>query len=140
MPRVKTKIPKKPDREYPWMNAEMEQWFHDMAELEDFKERVEFFRDFLTDNEMRMLAQRWHIARELVSAKDSHEVIAERVETSPATVGKVAKQIYLGIGGLMRLLEKTVIDEKQRKYLREKEIEMRNRYGGSYSRVVGYFR
>jgi len=138
--RVKTKISERPDRVYPWLNAEMRLWLTDMGELESFRERVEFFRDFLTDSEMRMLAQRWHIARELVRTKDSHGKIAVRVEASPTTVGAVAKQVYLGIGGLMRLLEKTVIDEQQREYLEKRGIEMRNRYGGSYSHVAGYFR
>ncbi len=117
MPRVKTKIPEEPNLEYPWVNKEMEIWFKDMEKLEGYKEILEFFSDLLTDHELRMLAQRWHIARELVATEDSNREIAKSVDTSPNTVAAVAKRVYLGVGGMEALLKKSVISAEEKRRL-----------------------
>ncbi len=140
MPRVKTKIPENPDPEYPWVNEEMEQWFRDMVRLEGYEEILEYFSDLLTDHELRMIAQRWHIARELVSTKDSNLEIAESVDTSPNTVATVAKNVYLGVGGMETLLKKAVVSAEEQERLDEIKKAMRKRRGGSYNYVRGFFR
>lgn len=140
LPSVKTKIPENPDPEYPWVNEEMETWFRDMEKLEGYKEILEYFSDLLTDNELRMIAQRWYIARELVKTEDSNVDIAERVGASPNTVSAVAKSVYLGVGGMESLLKKSVISAEERKRLEKMKKAMKKKRGGSYSYVKGYFR
>ena len=139
MPRVKTKIPEEPDLEYPWVNEEMKTWFKDMEKLEGYKEILEYFSDLLTDHELRMLAQRWHIARELVSTEDCNNEIAERVDTSPNTVATVASRVYLGLGGMERLLNRAVISVEEQKRLDKIKEAMSRRRGGSRNYVKGYF-
>jgi len=105
VPRVKVKLPKKPRKDYPWMNEEMKKLFTAALCPQDFREQVEFFRDLLTDDELRMIAQRWNIAEELWKTRDSYEKIAKRVETSTTTVGRIAQRLWHGEGGLLRVLE-----------------------------------
>ncbi|MEA2020123.1 MAG: YerC/YecD family TrpR-related protein [Patescibacteria group bacterium] len=141
MIRVKTKLPENPNPEYPWVNKEMEQWFKDMESLEGYEEILKYFSDLLTDNELRMLAQRWHIARELISTEDSNIEIAERVEASPSTVGTVAKRVYYGMGGLLGLLGKVLASAEEKKRLKEiKKAMKKKKRDGSYSYAKGYFR
>ncbi|MFW6143790.1 MAG: YerC/YecD family TrpR-related protein [Patescibacteria group bacterium] len=117
----------------------MEIWFKDMQKLESYEEILEFFTDLLTDNELRMLAQRWHIARELVSTNDSKVAIAERVDTSTTTVCTVANNLYLGVGGMRALLRKCVMTPEEEKLLEERKKAMERRRGGSYNYAKGHF-
>ncbi|MFW6110327.1 MAG: YerC/YecD family TrpR-related protein [Patescibacteria group bacterium] len=120
----------------------MRRWkygFKDMQKLENYEEILKFFTDLLTDNELRMLAQRWHIARELVSTNDSKVAIAERVDTSTTTVCTVANNLYLGVGGMRELLRKCVMTPEEEKLLEERKKAMERRRGGSYNYAKGHF-
>lgn len=126
MPRVKVKFPKKIDRRYPWMNEEMRQLFIALSKAENSREIAEFLRDLLTDDELRMLAQRWHIARAIWSTKDPYSELAEGIETSVATVSRVAYRVWYGGGGFQRILEKVLPkklseDELEKKIVEEEE-------------------
>lgn len=127
MPRVKVKFSGKIDKRYPWMNEEMRQLFVDLAKAEDSREIAEFLRDLLTDDEMRMLAQRWHIARAIWSAKSSYKEIAEKIETSVTTVTRVAYRVWYGGGGFKRILEKVLPKKLSEDELEERMIEEEER-------------
>jgi len=135
--RVKTRVHENPDPEYPWVNEEMETWFKDLEKLEGYEELLEYFSDLLTEHELRMLAQRWHIARELVSTENSYSEIAKEVDTSPTTVATVAKNVYLGVGGMENLLKKSVVSAEEQKRLEKVKEAIRKRKRHSYSYAKG---
>ena len=58
----------------------------------DKPDQVEaFLYDVCTPQELAELANRWHIANLLATTKKSYRDIAEEVETSVTTVGRVAR-------------------------------------------------
>jgi len=115
------------------MNEEMRDFFIAALQTENLKEQAEFFGDILTDNELRMIGQRWHIAVELWKNKDSYEKVAEKVQTSTTTVSKVAKCLHYGYGGMKKILKRLfpkVPDEDQLEEMEmERERQQRKKYG-----------
>jgi len=139
MARVRLKLSSKGiDDRYPWMNDEMHQLFVDMAEIEDFREVVEFMRDLLTDDELRMLAQRWHIARAIWVGRGSYEEMAKEIETSTTTITRIAYRVWYGCGGFKGLLEKVLpkkmsedeLEAKEEKEFKEREARSRGMVRG----------
>jgi TrpR-related protein YerC/YecD len=103
------------------MNEEMRQLFIDLGEVEDFREMAEFLRDLLTNNELRMVAQRWHIARALWSEDKPYRNLAEEIRTSVTTIIRVAYRVWYGGGGFQRILEKVLPKRMSEGELEEKE-------------------
>lgn len=127
MPRVKVRFTGKIDHRYPWMNEEMRLLFVDLAKAEGFREIAEFLRDLLTDNEMRMLAQRWCIARAIWSTETPYRDLAEEIETSVATITRVAHRVWYGCGGFKRILERVLPKKLTKNELEKKMIEEEER-------------
>ncbi|MFW6143925.1 MAG: YerC/YecD family TrpR-related protein [Patescibacteria group bacterium] len=120
------------------MNEEMEKFFIAALQTRNLKEQAKFFRDILTDDELRMIGQRWHIAEELWKTYDSYKKVAERVETSTATVNKVSINLRFGEGGLELILKKLFPkmpdeDEWERREI-EKEERARKKRGHLYAK------
>jgi TrpR-related protein YerC/YecD len=86
------------------MNEEMRQLFLDMGKVKDSRELAEFLKDLLTDDELRMISQRWQIARGLWGKEISYRDLAGEVGTSVATVSRVAYKVWYGGDGLRRIL------------------------------------
>lgn len=108
----------------------MERLFIAALRPQDLREQAEFFRDILTTNELRMIAQRWHIAEELWKTDNGYKDIAQRVETSTTTVGRVAHNLWYGEGGTKRTLEKLfpkIPDEDEFERIEMEKIRQRSR-------------
>ena len=65
-----------------------------------------FLRDLCTLAELEQLTHRWHIVR-LLDEKMPYLEIAERVQTSTATVTRVAHWLRYGTGGYRSVLERS---------------------------------
>lgn len=63
-----------------------------------------FLKDLLTDSELRMIQNRWRIARLLDEGKPIREVAAE-AKVGTDTVERISKKISGGTGGLQKALE-----------------------------------
>jgi len=61
-------------------------------------------RDLLTDSELRMIQNRWRVARFLDEGKSIREVAAE-AGVGTDTVERIAKRLSSGAGGLQKALE-----------------------------------
>lgn len=132
MPRVKVKLPKEKNKEFPWMNEEMKGFFVAALKTQNLRDQAKFFRDILTDNELRMLGLRWHIAEKLWQEEQTYEQIAEELETTTTTVTKIAKRLYFGEGGLELVLKilypkKPDKDELEKDEMRKIEEKMSSR-------------
>jgi len=87
------------------MNEEMESFFIAALQTRNIRDQARFFRDLLTDNELRMIGLRWQIAEKLWQETQTYEQIAEELETTTTTVTKVAKRLRFGEGGLELVLK-----------------------------------
>lgn len=73
------------------LDASAEALMQALLSLKDEQEAKAFLTDLLTPAELRVLAERWLVARLLDSSDLSYREIAERAATSTTTVVRVAR-------------------------------------------------
>lgn len=78
-------------------------FFKVIAGLKNTKEVRQFFEEFLTPAERRMLSQRIGIARLLFQGK-SYGEIANKLKVSHSTIGRVNRWLKYGAGGYRLVL------------------------------------
>jgi TrpR-related protein YerC/YecD len=71
--------------------------------LRDLKEARRFFRDLMTEDEIRMIVGRWQVARMLHEGKTYHEIEAETGYSS-RTIARISRWLREGEGGYRRQL------------------------------------
>ncbi len=74
--------------------------------IDDLAEARKFFRDLLTENEIREFAERWKTARMLASGVPYTEII-KQTGLSSTTVARVARWVKRGTGGYRAALRRT---------------------------------
>jgi TrpR-related protein YerC/YecD len=79
--------------------------FEAIAALESFDEVRAFFKDLLTEAELRELSARWTAAR-MLSRKESYSKIIEATGLSSTTVARVSKWLGKGAGGYRMVLSR----------------------------------
>ena len=72
--------------------------FKAILSLRSIKEAEKFFRDLCTAEELRAIAERWEIVR-LLNQGLTYRKIAQQLDTSTTTVGRVADWYSNGEGG-----------------------------------------
>ena len=65
-----------------------------IKKLKSEKEIVNFMRDLCTPNEIEVLEERWEVAKELYKGKLTYREIASLLNTSTATVTRVARFLF----------------------------------------------
>ena len=78
--------------------------------LKNEQEAQDFFRDLLTEAEIKEFANRWKVAR-MLDEKVQYEVIAKETGMSSTTIARISKWLNNGMGGYKRMLKR--IDKKQ---------------------------
>lgn len=78
-----------------------------LKKLKSLKDLSYFLDDLLTEEEILDLAQRLKIAKQILDQK-TYEEIAEKVQTSTATVSKIGQILKYGKGGLGKTLRSKV--------------------------------
>ena len=94
----------------PLHNPDVEALFEAIQSLRTTEEYYQFFEDACTIKEIQDMSQRLDTAI-LLSKGMSYQKIAEQVEVSSATIGRVSKCLNYGSGGYQTAIER----------LREKE-------------------
>jgi TrpR-related protein YerC/YecD len=87
---------KKIDSMYP--TKSMRELFHAILCIQNQVEAVKYFRDLLTIAEIMEFANRWQMVKLLYEEKPYTE-IAKKLNTSTATVTRVAHWLHHGMGG-----------------------------------------
>jgi TrpR-related protein YerC/YecD len=78
--------------------GEMNEMFEAILSLKTKQEAAQFFRDLLTPAELKEFANRWQMVKLLI-AKKPYTEIATQLQTSTATVTRVAHWLHNGMGG-----------------------------------------
>lgn len=79
--------------------------------LESLVECQRFFRDLLTETEIREFAERWKVAR-LLSQGMPYTAIQEETGLSSRTIARVHKWLKLGKGGYAMMLKRLELSKR----------------------------
>ena len=79
--------------------------FKAMLVLKDVKEMEKFFRDLCTIDELKIMTERWEIAK-LIDEGMSYRKIADKLNVSTTTIGRVALWLNNGEGGYRLVLDR----------------------------------
>jgi len=86
-------------------NESIDRLFKTILNLETIEECYEYFADICTIKEVQDMAQRLDTAI-LLSEGNSYQKIAEEVDVSSATIGRVSKCLNYGSGGYRNAIKK----------------------------------
>ncbi|MBO5908676.1 MAG: TrpR-related protein YerC/YecD [Clostridia bacterium] len=86
-------------------NESIDRLFKTILNLETIEECYEYFADICTIKEVQDMAQRLDTAI-LLSEGHSYQKIAEEVDVSSATIGRVSKCLNYGSGGYRSAIKK----------------------------------
>ncbi len=85
---------------------DIEAMYQAVLTLESLDEAKSFFRDLLTETEIKEFAERWKAARMLAKGVPYTEIIAQ-TGLSSTTVARVARWVKRGTGGYRLALRRT---------------------------------
>lgn len=88
-----------------FQNESVDRLFQTMLNLETIEECYEYFTDICTIKEVQDLAQRLDTAI-LLDKGLSYQKIAEKLDVSTATIGRVSKCLNYGSGGYRSAIDK----------------------------------
>lgn len=88
-----------------WITQEVTDLAGALVTLRSGDEALRFLRDLCTVNELKELAQRWHVARLLDEGVSYHE-ISERTGASSATISRVGQWLRYGRDGYRLVIDR----------------------------------
>jgi TrpR-related protein YerC/YecD len=74
-----------------------------LLSLQTVQETKRFLRDLMTEDEIRMMVDRWRVARMLASGQ-SYRQIEDETGLSSRTIARISKWLRQGAGGYQLLL------------------------------------
>ncbi len=84
---------------------DIDELYSAILSLKDLREAKSFFRDLLTEGEIREFAERWKVAAMLANKVPYTEII-EETGLSSRTVARVARWVNKGTGGYRLVLKR----------------------------------
>lgn len=93
------------NKEDAWMNHDTEAFFGAILLLKHVDEAKKFFRDLLTEKEIKEFGQRWKVARMLAEGT-IYTAIERETGMSSTTIARVHKWLKKGKGGYRLVLER----------------------------------
>jgi TrpR-related protein YerC/YecD len=97
-----------------WMSEATRELASAVAVLRDGDEALRFLRDLCTVNELRELAARWEVARQLDGGTSYHD-ISERTGASSATISRVNQWLRYGRDGYRLVLDRQARARRRRR-------------------------
>jgi TrpR-related protein YerC/YecD len=88
-----------------WRTSDVTALFEAILELETLDEAERFFRDLCTLGELRDMAQRWAVVRQLEAGRHYAEISRE-TGASTATITRIASWLNHGEGGYRLILDR----------------------------------
>jgi TrpR-related protein YerC/YecD len=98
-----------------WRTDDTDALFQAILRLETPAEAEKFFRDLCTLGELRDMAQRWSVARQLDAGRHYAE-ISRSTGASTATITRIASWLNHGEGGYRLLLDRLGESKGNRPY------------------------
>jgi TrpR-related protein YerC/YecD len=98
-----------------WRTNDTDALFEAILRLESPKEAERFFRDLCTLGELRDMAQRWSVVRQLDAGRHYAE-ISRSTGASTATITRIASWLNHGEGGYRLMLDRLRSRKGERPY------------------------
>ena len=92
-----------------WRTDDTDALLDAILRLEDREEAGRFFRDLCTLGELRDMAQRWAVVRQLADGRHYAE-ISRATGASTATITRIASWLNHGEGGYRQMLDRLAKD------------------------------
>ncbi len=73
--------------------------------LKNQEESRKFFRDLLTEEEIKEFSNRWKVAR-MLDDKISYDIITKETGMSSTTIARISKWLTKGMGGYRLMLDR----------------------------------
>ncbi|MBE6823941.1 MAG: hypothetical protein E7513_01205 [Ruminococcaceae bacterium] len=94
-----------------YRNKSVDRLFQTILNLETIEECYEYFDDICTIKEIQDMTQRLDTAI-LLSKGYSYQKIADKVDVSTATIGRVSKCLNYGTGGYKKAIDRLNLPEE----------------------------
>ncbi len=88
-----------------WKNKSTDNLFKAILSLKDVNESRRFFRDLLTEEELREFANRWKVAQMLAN-KISYSKIEKKTGLSTTTIARISKWLNSGMNGYKLIIKR----------------------------------
>ena len=88
-----------------WVNLKTNKLFKAILELESLSEAKRFFRDLLTEQEIKEFASRWEVAQ-MLAKKTPYSKIEKKTGMSSTTITRISKWLNKGMGGYKLVIKK----------------------------------
>lgn len=89
-----------------WVTKESDELFQAILELKNLDEARRFFRDLLTEEEIKEFANRWKVAQ-MLSDKVSYTAIEKKTGMSTTTIARISKWLNKGMNGYKLVIART---------------------------------
>lgn len=91
-------------------NNNISELYKTILSLKSEGECEKFFRDLLTEAEIKEFANRWKVAR-MLDKKIQYEVIVKETGMSSTTIARISKWLNKGMGGYKLMLKRINTDK-----------------------------
>jgi len=98
-------------KDYKWVNKSTDDLFKAMLKLRTLDEARRFFRDLLTEEEIKEFANRWKVAQ-MLAQKVPYEIIAKKTGMSSTTIARISKWLNNGMDGYKLILKRLTKQNK----------------------------
>lgn len=88
-----------------WINKSTDNLFEAILALKTLEEAQLFFRDLLTEEEIREFSSRWKVAK-MLSKKVSYSKIEKETGMSTTTIARISKWLNKGMNGYKLLINR----------------------------------
>ena len=88
-----------------WDNLKTEKLWRAILALQNIQEAKKFFRDLLTEQEIREFAKRWDAAQ-MLDKKIPYSEIEQKTGLSSTTIARISKWLRSGMGGYQLMLKR----------------------------------
>lgn len=88
-----------------WVNPETDDLFDAILKLKTLKEAQRFFRDLLTEEEIKEFANRWKVAQ-MLAKRVPYTRIEKETGMSTTTIARISKWLNDGMNGYRLMIER----------------------------------
>lgn len=88
-----------------WMNKSSDSLFRAILNLNDLDEARRFFRDLLTEEEIKEFSNRWAVAQ-MLAQKVPYTQIEKQTGMSSTTIARIAKWLNRGMNGYKTVISR----------------------------------
>lgn len=86
-------------------NSSADNLYQAILQLQNREEARRFFRDLLTEEEIKEFANRWNVAQ-LLSKKISYKTIEKKTGMSSTTIARISKWLFRGMNGYRLIIDR----------------------------------